>query len=479
MPKITINNFIGGIAESKYANNSQQFAMGQGLDIDTPYALTVNQALQKVGDTALHKAFNNGGLRMAYLTSYLYKLSSLNATGTWSVMHTITNSSLNGGNVIYNVEPVQSALIYATETRLGKSVAPFSSFNDSVNVLQQTALRPIIHKEGKAYIGNLDHLVSYDLTNFLDDIVPIEDGYYILDLMDTGSYIAILLKSNYAGKPSKVYWWDTFSEHYNYAIDLPFFVEALGKLEGRLIGVCNQDGTLYELSPDGYSILANKTLQYDGDGSGIYTNTTTFAGKKAVCPFKNKLLYGIASGTSNYRGGIWSIGRATPNLPIARNWEWRIGNPSSPTSTYALYSISNQNVVQNYPPNIYICVNGGGTTYKVMEIDYSNKVSDAFYESLILDGGEPDVTKIFQDVIIATIPLPANCSIDVYKKVNEESSWVTVGKHSGTGATYSTFPVPGTSRGENIQIKLVFNVSGNTAPTLKGFSVKYARQSRG
>ena len=147
------------------------------------------------------------------------------------------------------------------------------------------------------------------------------------------------------------------------------------------------------------------------------------------------------------------------------------------TYTALLYSITNQHRVGTSSENIYICVNNSSTgTYKVCEIDYTKKVTDAFYESLVLDGGEPDKTKKFQRITVSTRPLAGSFTISV--KINEASSWTQIGTYTGTGKTKQTFPVLvegmlDNNVGENIQIRFDFTVSGDAAPAIKGYTVEY------
>jgi hypothetical protein len=294
-------------------------------------------------------------------------------------------------------------------------------------------------------------------------------------LIDDGNYIIILLASSYFGLPSKIYWWDTFSEHYNYSLTLPVCGNALGKIEGSPVLIAKNDGSIYAINQTGITLLADRTL-LDLDVVNSYVDVRSNSSIKAVDEFKGKLFYGIAYGGGDTRGGIWSMGRAKPGESIVKNWEWRI--MSGTTYTAKIYSIVNQRSTQLSPENILICVNSAehSGTLKTLTIDYANKVTDAFYESLVLDGGEPDKTKKFQRITVSTRPLAGSFTIKV--KINEASSWTQIGTYTGTGKTKQTFPilVEGTldnNVGENIQIRFDFTVSGNSAPAIKGYTVEY------
>ena len=477
MKKISINSFDGGIADNKFSTVANQFALGQGLNIDTPGLLTVNQALKDIGNTALKKAIRHaatttdtGGLTRYWgvggATNGIYGID--NTATTFSVKHTSTVGVTN------NIVAVKSSLVYTTPIRIGAVSSPFNStgYNDSVAKLTN-GVHPLLAKDDITYVGNTSTLAKFNLTSLTDNILPIETGYSIIDLIDDGNYIIILLASKTAGLPSKIYWWDTYSEHYNYSLKLHFTGNALRTIEGSPVVIGKNDGSIYAISQTGVSLLADRTL-LDLDTIN-YCNVSN-GNIKAVEEFKGKLYYGIVTGgDSTYpKGGVWSLGRSKPGGKIVKNWEWRIMDG---TYTALLYSITNQHRVGNGSENIYICVNNSSTgTYKVCEIDYNNKVTDAFYESLVLDGGEPDKTKKFQRITVATRPLTGSFTISV--KINEASSWTQIGTYTGTGKTKQTFPILvegilDNNVGENIQIRFDFTVSGNSAPTIKGYTVEY------
>lgn len=648
MASLNINDFQGGIADNPESTIANKFAMGQGLDISQPHILTVNQKLKQVGSTELLRAMTVGQRSYGFSSaSSLYTgLSSsngiyeLNETAlTWGLKHTYT-----GNAPILNAESFGEYLITAAETHLHKGYLPLSgteTYNSTVGTFSGTVSsqnHPIYNDGAIIYIGNGNKLAKYDLTTFTDNIVPLGDNICITDVIGDGQYIALLCKSIHGGASDIVIWWDGFSEHYNYKIDLPFSAEAFGKIDNILVVFGEQNGTIYQVSQTGFSKVSNKTLlregntptQYTpvkatvysfsnyanldsgllsptankaidayptfawtnpenayssdnsyatadraseqhcwyhfniptippdatilgievkieaktsgtpdvhplfiavtkdknteigttqanaytasdavytyggatslwgttwspsdfGDDFGVilrsassntisvdhiqikvyyygYTPTAIPLGVRsinafsAVNNFKNKLLFAPQYGNILY-GGIWSIGKNNDNLVV--NYEWRIGD-----GTKAVYSINNRYLLPNEPPNLYVCVAGDF----VYEIDYSNKVTDAYYESLILDCGSPTTTKRFDYVTLNTKPLPVSTSILVKKKVNGESSWVTVGTYSGTGKSKQQFPIPNSNVGENIQLQFTFTVSGNNAPSIKSYELTY------
>jgi hypothetical protein len=362
MKTIRINDFSGGIADNKFSTVANQFALGQGLNIDTPGLLTVNQALVNVGNTALKKAIrhasNYSRWAIGGATDGIYTIN--NTATTWSISHTTSSA-----NKPKNIVGVKSSLIYASDTRLGMVNTPFNStgYRDTVANLT-SGFHPLLPKDDIVYIGNTNKIAKYDLSSFTDNLIPIENGYNIVDLLDSGNYILILLASAYHGLPSKIYWWDTYSEHYNYSLKLHFTGNALGTIEGSPVVIGKNDGSIYSISQTGVSLLEDKTL-IDLDAVD-YCNVSN-GNIKAVEEFKGKLYYGITlAGNQTYpKGGVWSLGRSKPGGKIVKNWEWRIMDG---THTALLYSITNQHRVGTGSENIYICVNNSSTgTYKVCE----------------------------------------------------------------------------------------------------------------
>lgn len=647
MASLTINDFQGGIADNPESTIANKFAMGQGLDISQPHILTVNQKLKQVGSTELLRAMTVGQRSYGFSSaSSLYTgisssngIYELNETAlTWGLKHTYT-----GNAPILNAESFGEYLITAAETHLHKGYLPLSgteTYNSTAGTFSGTVSsqnHPMYNDGATIYIGNGNKLSKYNLTTGFDnDIVPLGDNVCITDVIGDGQYITLLCKSIHGGSSDIVVWWDGFSEHYNYKIDLPFSAEAFGKIDNALVVFGEQNGTIYQVTQTGYSKVSNKTLLREGNTPAQYTpvkatvysfsnygnldsglcsptantglgfvdfsnptnayssnntystgatgatihcwydfdvptipidstilgiavsieakigtagesyplmvsltkdkSTTAGSGKQssslttsdttitiggatelwnttwspsdfgtnfgviiqnasaytvsidhiqvkvyyygytptaialgvrsinafsAVNNFKNKLLFAPQYGNILY-GGIWSIGKNNDNLAV--NYDWRIGD-----GTKAVYSINNRYLLPNEPPNFYVCVVGDF----VYEIDYSNKVTDAYYESLILDCGSPTTTKRFDYVVLNTKPLPVSTSILVKKKVNGESSWVTVGTYSGTGKAKQQFPIPNSNVGENIQLQFTFTVSGNNAPSIKSYELIY------
>lgn len=462
--KIVINDFQGGIAETPESQVANQFGMGMGLDINTPNLLTVNQALKAYGNTVLKKVFSVGGRTHGYLNTVLRYFSSTN----FVFEHTNTK-----GNFI-NAIPARSHIVYTTPSRLGVVASPFNAtgYNDSVGILDSiSGEHPMLEWGGDVYVGDTDGIGKWDFSTYQADLFPIAVGYYVADLIANGNYIAILLRSNLQGKPSQVYWWDGHTEWYNYALEVPFLVTSLGKIENNLVGFCNEDGSAYLITQSGWSPLSNKTLARSSYDESNYMAVWGLSGQKPVCQFKNKLLYSGSGSPATYNG-VWSIGRPNTGSPFAVNWEWRVQS-GSPLVPQVVQDISNSFPVRYGLPNIFVSMVDGAANKRIMTIDYANKNADSYYESLILDGGAPTISKRFDYVTIETKPLPASTSFTIYKKVNGETAWVLVGTYSTTGRTKQTFPIPNSNVGENIQIQFNFTVSGNTAPSIKSYSIDY------
>ena len=647
MATITINSYEGGIAQNPEFTTANQFALGQGLDISTPHILTINQKLKAVGDTELLKAVMVGqkGYGIGSDVAQYPDFTSSNGVYSWSSGGSLWAllATYTGDTSIFNALSFGEYLLACDVGYLHKSHLPYNAtatHSSQVGTFTGTATiqNHPMHNEGTyVYVGNGSRLSKYDLTTFTDDILPLGSEYCITDISGADNYIVILAKSFSGGISDRVYWWDGFSEHYNYRLDLPFTAECLGHIGNTLVIFGDQNGSVYQIAPTGWNKILDKSLlretntpsqfssikatmyaysteTYDDSGacapasnkvitSGGWTNPTyaysdntqyadgaggvnhcwynfsiptipsnstirgievkveghrhpdagtnsylsmnltkdastavgnrknsgvplattdtvyTFGSNtdlwgtswspsdfgtnfgitdvcssgnqlfidyitievyysyfgdanfplgiksinavKAVTNFKNKLLYAQQYGSSDYQG-IWSL--KLLNDQLVNNYEWGIDAN--------VYSISNRYPLPNTPPNVYVCCAGG--TAKVLEVDYYNKVTDAYYESLRLNAGSPTITKRFDFITLNTKPLHTDCSILIKKKVNEEDDWVTVGTYSGTDRTKQTFPIPVSNIGENIQIRFDFTVSGNNAPEVKSYSIDYA-----
>lgn len=164
--------------------------------------------------------------------------------------------------------------------------------------------------------------------------------------------------------------------------------------------------------------------------------------------------------------GIYSYGRLNKNEPYALNLEYI---PSHGKMENVLIG-----ALTMYEDKIY-CSWKDGTTFGTDVIDPDNK-AEARYEGLVFDGGESFTQKGFRHIKLVTKPLPKDCTIEVFYKVNQQAEWQLATMQDGSelfdqeGRSKAIFTIetggdeddPGT--GEEYELAMNLHPNGNDTP---------------
>ena len=166
--------------------------------------------------------------------------------------------------------------------------------------------------------------------------------------------------------------------------------------------------------------------------------------------------------------GIYSYGRLNKNDPYALNLEYI---PSHGKFENVLIG-----ALTMYEDRIY-CSWKDGTTFGTDVLDSDNK-AEARYEGLVFDGGESFTQKGFRQIKVVTKPLPRDCSIEVFFKVNQQTDWQKATMQDGSelfdheGRSKAIFSIetggneddPGS--GEEYELAMNLHPNGNDTPEI-------------
>ena len=166
--------------------------------------------------------------------------------------------------------------------------------------------------------------------------------------------------------------------------------------------------------------------------------------------------------------GIYSYGRLNKNDPYALNLEYI---PSHGKFENVLIG-----ALTMYEDRIY-CSWKDGTTFGTDVLDPDNK-AEARYEGLVFDGGESFTQKGFRQIKVVTKPLPRDCSIEVFFKVNQQTDWQKATMQDGSelfdheGRSKAIFSIetggneddPGS--GEEYELAMNLHPNGNDTPEI-------------
>jgi len=183
----------------------------------------------------------------------------------------------------------------------------------------------------------------------------------------------------------------------------------------------------------------------------------------AVCNMGGLPLYGL---NGSDKCGVYSYGRVTKNDPYALNLEY--------VPSHGKLSNVSIGAITMYGDKPYVSTKDGAE-YGVETIDENNKAEGRF-EGLVFDGGENFTQKGFRHIKLVTKALPADCSVEIFYRINQEDEWHIATMQDGAeafdkvGQTKAIFTIetggdedsPG--EGEEYELAMNLHPAGNLTP---------------
>ena len=184
----------------------------------------------------------------------------------------------------------------------------------------------------------------------------------------------------------------------------------------------------------------------------------------AIDLWKGKFLFGCTN-------GVYSYHRKNKNYPIALNLEYTpspitIANFDTKTVEIGAVLGRDESLLVGWKD---------GATYGIDNIDPSNK-ANAVYESLVFDAGKPFSDKLSRVIKITTKPLPEDCSVKLYYKVNG-GDWTLATRPDGEesfdtlNGTKSIHAIEG--QGENYEVRAEIYSHGNDTPEITSITTYF------
>ena len=485
-----INQFYGGFAIDDKLGTSQQFGDGsEGVDTyHKPSVLRGNLKMETHETGAVDarmQDFTKGSDGTVYGYGYiaygganirtrLWKLAS----GTWSAVGSATSgSTIEDGQII---EYKDHILGYSKTNKIftyGLLSGTPSFTEDFVTTTNSiAAYAPMAVQQNTLYIANENLVASLtdptSSASFTASAFDLPDGWTIVTMVPWGKYLAIGATSPEDSKVSKIFFWDTSSESYEFAKNVP---------QGKLIGIVNIGDILR-------GVVLNSATAVNHIGT---LNIIEWNGGAVNVVWTQKLK-GLTSATTNFRNngldekdGTLYIGGVLDSV-IGKGGIYTYGQPIIGGTFSFNHSIS---VVATLLEHFHCLkwigtflyasfLDNTSTDYKIVRSDDTDDAYEDFtYESLIFDGGKIYKTKAIQRIIVNTNALPANAVVTLKYKVDRASSWTTVGTISTTSATQKTFQNISGSAFNNfseLQLQLSSNMStGDGLIEVTGITVLY------
>lgn len=425
MSKVTIANFSGGQAPSKYQGGSGSYAYGQNIDIHTqPGLLQAGQALTKdsgatVTGLILWQIIDDDGTY--YGADDNGKIWKRTTGGVWSEEKDL--SSRICGMIFYdgNYYAATSDTLYRATT-----IAGLASYQTWTGDEIDAEWHPMyIDDLGDLYIGAGSFLSMVSILDTWNSaVLNFGSAWRVRSLTSGINGIQIGAWKGTSKNEGRIFPWDGNATSYFAPVNLVGSCNAMINVNGVTVVQAGNKGELFYISAG----RAIPVVQIPGD----YTDTEKInTNPDALEKFGNLIMAGIGEFTAGNHPtteGVWSFGSKDFNYPQVPNYEYVI---SEDVTTGV-----NIGSILKVGEDLFISWEAGGS-YGVDVIDYTTKYDGAIYETTLLWDGHPE--KVVHEVDLAFDPLPASTSITVKYKT-EAGVWTaftdgTVGVANTTGDT--------------------------------------------
>jgi hypothetical protein len=483
---IQINNFSGGVAESKYQGVMGSYGASKGIDIYTdPGILTCAQKLTKdsgstVTDLVLFSFQGTDG--NTYFGGDSGKIYKRTSGGTWSNVR--TESSRICGMIEYN-----GYFLWAISNKLFRMATggnwtdgAVEVWNDGGTAWSSTLTNVtwtgdevdanwhpmIVNPSGDLAVGAGQYVsvwnpafgLAFSTVQGLD-LPPdysIKDLSYYRDDTVIGTW-----KGSVNNDLANIYRWDNNADSFQVPTTLnEGGVNSITSKGNSAVVQAGIDGALYFYDGAVAQLIRNIPGDYTAASySDTYPQGMAWR-ESLLCIGHNDLL------GSPSEHGVWTWGTLSNNLAPALNFTYPISTGN--TSNVIIGSILQVGL------DTYVSWKDttSGTSYGVDIIDFNNKFDNATYETIVLGRGMPDRT--YTKVNVSFEPLPSGCSIQLEMKANGAANWTGVylpdnvsTEFATAGATTFTWPLNVTA--QQIQFRLTLGASSNNAPRITSITI--------
>lgn len=455
--EIKIDQFNGGLSDDIRQSSSTSFADSQHFDIfSNPKRLTPYRSLEADTETSVSatdlKQYYVRDFKYASASAKLYGLGQTGAgntkilqkadatTGLWTAP---ANSEGNGAvkNGCF-VEFKDYMWGFQGTNQIFKwgLLSGTPSITNSVSAVGSTITSVadgVINSLGDLYIAynNVIVRVAPDTTTVTDSAKTVPANYKITSMCNYGNYLAIGCSpvSTYNGV-SKVFLWDySATEKFQEVIDWgEGELRVLDTVEGYLVGVTDRylnnatgagrGSMIVQIWSGGVPQVVKEVFTKKLTGKSIPTS-------KAIR--NNRLFWACKIMTNDagttYEEGLWSFGRKNANYPFALALDVIDEN----ISTAGIQAFG---TAANY---FFIAHSNDGSVDKTN--DAATYTFTSIYESQIFDFGDVDTDKQLNSIKVSFAPLVSGQSLTAKLKVDNDSSWTTVGTFNTVGDVSYTF----------------------------------------
>lgn len=453
--EILIRNFSGGIADDIRKSSPTEFQLTKHFDIfSNPNRLTPYRSLE--ADT--NDGSTSTGMKQYFVKDFFYasassKLYGLGQTGAGLTKIVYKDDATTGNWTLPSSSDGDGAVLngcffeykdYAWGFQGTNQIFKWGLLSGSPSITNSVATvastitsvaNGIIAADGNAYMAYNNVIVRIQPAGTVTDSAKtVPDTYKITSICNLGSLMAIGCspKNPFNGQ-SKVFLWNLSSDLFAETIDWgEGELRVLEVVEGLLVGITDR----YLNNSTGAGRGSMIVQGYSGGAAQVLKEVFTQALTGKTIPtskaVKNNRLFWAAKIMTNATGteyveGIWSFGRKNSQYPFAVTLD--IIDENINTS-----GIQGFGTAANY---FFVAHSADGSIDKTD--DTSAYTFTSVYESQIYDIGDPTITKKLSRLSVYTTPLPSGASVTVKYKVNNDTSFTTIGTLSTSGSLSRDF----------------------------------------
>jgi hypothetical protein len=451
--EIKINNFFGGISDDPRKVTASEFTISKHFDIfSQPNRLIPYRSLE--ADT--NDGSSSTGMKQYILKDFLYasasaKLYALgqNGSGNTKIVYkadattgnwTIPASSEGNGGVQNGCFVEYKDYLWGIQ---GNTVWKYGTLSGSPSITNSaggigavtSVAQGVIAKDDNLYIPYNNKIVRVNSGGTVQDaVLTLPTNFKITSICNYGNYLAIGCApiSTFNGV-SKVFLWNLTSIDVQETIDWgEGELRVLETIEGMLVGVT--DRYLNNTIGAGRGSLIIQT--YSGGTPQVIKEVFTQALSGQPIPItksvKNNRLFFVAKIMTNtagteYNEGVWSFGRKNASYPWALTLDVIDENVSSS-------GIQAFGAAANF---FFIAHSADGSIDKTDDTAAYSFTS--IYETQTLDFGDPDSDKRLETVKISFRKLATGEAITAKYKIDNATSYTTIGTFNTVGESSRTF----------------------------------------
>lgn len=316
------------------------------------------------------------------------------------------------------------------ETYGNRFVDPINNFHSATNFLQYL----VFGNERYLTVWEPISQAAPSNTEYLRHKLTFEPGYEVCGLATYNEFLAIAVEKRSTNATSniqdgRIYFWDGTAPAFNYYLPIP---------EGSPYSLFSYKNILYWTAGGAWWAYSGgdpvklKTFPYtDSEYTDIDDQTIVNPNMAAVRRGIFLMAYPTTTTNQSLQYAVYSWGAVEKNYPDSFGQSYSIS-----TGTRLNTGSNNLTIgmIKSYGDKLFISWRDGSSYGVDTVTNTSDPFAEATLESLIINNGRPDKTKLALERVITFEPLPVGCTVTPKYKADRVANWTSITDVGGTAA---------------------------------------------